>query len=263
MELKDFCIELGQMSERYVFRPSAWSEIESIIPALKLFAEKMNDLQAEVLTLSDMYGIWFDLKLSLKELPGSDFIDRMLMNLNARESKLFDSPVLFACVYLDPRLRTLLTPQQKDDAINHLRKLFLKLNPRRSQMDQNETNTEFDGYCNEAGSMVALNKHLNELDNQRSLTDNSLNDDINSEIEIYAKISREPMTKNIITLWRKMKKNFPILFSLSEIVMSVSPTEVGVERNFSRLKFAFNRLRTNLNDEELEKIMFITLNHKK
>lgn len=249
MHLEEFCIQLGSVEETYKLDDEIWRSIKEVIPPLKLIAEKTTQLQAELLTLSDMFGIWYDLKFCLNQLPQSDFRDDLINCVEMRELKLIESPVALASIYLDPRFRLLLNIQQKSTAVTHLEQLFLKLNPDEDIVNRDELNT---------GNSNILESHLEEIEKAQNIDTNIGR--LRFELTEYEKVARLPVYKNIYKIWTMFKKHYPILYSLVEIVHCVAPTEVCVKCNSSKINFALNRYRTNLKDNEIEIILLISLN---
>lgn len=65
---------------------------------------------------------------------------------------------------------------------------------------------------------------------------------------------------DVIQFWEAEKENNEILYKLAMIVFAIPPTEVQIERDFSKLNFVFSHLRCRLTEERLEDIMVINLN---
>jgi hAT family C-terminal dimerisation region len=68
---------------------------------------------------------------------------------------------------------------------------------------------------------------------------------------------------NILFLdyWEQQKYAKPKLFKLSQIILAFPVTQVSVERAFSGLHFVLNPLRTSLEPDVLEDILFVRINH--
>lgn len=251
IELKEFCVELGAVSPNFKFREEACQSIEEILPAVELLSEAMVQLQGQSVTLSDMFGIFLKLIFRLKESATSIFVTKLIECIEKREKKIFESPVTLASIFLDSRLRLLLTVEQITEAKKQLQNLFVKVYP------ESNTFNNFENSANESTS--SFEEHLSELEAHDASTVSAMRI-FQTEIENFGKLPREPLSTSITDIWYRLKIQFPSLYTISEIIMSASPTEVCVERNFSRLKFAMNRLRSSLKDDELEKILLISLN---
>lgn len=83
---------------------------------------------------------------------------------------------------------------------------------------------------------------------------------IREMIESFDNVERVDSSQNVVEYWNHLKTKKPELYKISQIIFSVASAETTAERNFSTLKFILNRLRTNLSDGELEKILLIKLN---
>lgn len=96
---------------------------------------------------------------------------------------------------------------------------------------------------------------------ERSLTIHSLKEiNIELSLEKFDGVQRISSDSNIVEFWKNNKTVCPELRELAVILLSASPTEVEVERNFSHLKCILNRLRNSLSDQSVKDIMLIKLN---
>lgn len=103
--------------------------LPQIISILKLAADKMIILQKRDLPLSEMYGAWFDLELSLDEINDSLLATEMAKCLRVRSKELRKNIVLISCIYLDPRYQLILEEDEKAKAVDHLASLYNRMNP--------------------------------------------------------------------------------------------------------------------------------------
>lgn len=94
---------------------------------LKHVARKMEIFQRADLTLSDVYGEWFDLKETLKTLPQTEFVTKLQEGILAREGSLLSNTLMYSSLFLDPRLNLLLTPTQQSIATSLITELYKKL----------------------------------------------------------------------------------------------------------------------------------------
>lgn len=69
-----------------------------------------------------------------------------------------------------------------------------------------------------------------------------------------------PSDQNILQFWQDCRREHEELYNLAMVVMAVPPTEVQVERDFSKLNHVFTDRRCRLLEERLEDIMLIHLN---
>lgn len=123
-------------------------------------------------------------------------------------------------------------------------------------------------------SKESVESHLSvDFDNPQ-LLDNSFNDgqqnqntpqniyenvDIEIELEMF---DPEPMTadESIFQYWHSRKNQHQKLYELAKCIFAIPPTEVDIERDFSKLNFIFTERRRNLSQEYLEAILRIHLN---
>lgn len=84
-------------------------------------------------------------------------------------------------------------------------------------------------------------------------------DDIEMLLDMFDPEILSP-SEAIITYWETEQKNHPQLYKLAKVVFAIPPTEVEIERNFSKLNYIFNDRRCRLTQERLEDIMIINLN---
>lgn len=73
------------------------------------------------------------------------------------------------------------------------------------------------------------------------------------ELELLQKLNRVPFSKSNHEFWHENRKKFPLLYDFACVIIAAPPTEVSVERNFSKLKFVLNRLRCRITDKEFGK----------
>lgn len=66
--------------------------------------------------------------------------------------------------------------------------------------------------------------------------------------------------KTVLDYWNARKDECKELYKLAEVILSISPTQVIVERSFSTLSYVFNSLRNRLSPKNLDDILIISLN---
>lgn len=274
LELREFCENLSRVNSAFDISNEVWSKISEFYEGLKMVADKMLEFQKADLTLSDAYAQWIDLKENLKSITKeTSFIVRLIAGMEEREKTLFHNSLTWASVSLDPRIQLLLSPTQKVDAALFLRILNGRIQraylqpsgsltqPEPEQQPQSSSSVDSTKNKKKSNSYAGLESVLRsaEIDIENN---NVMQPDhrLTIEIEMFQKSPRVSMKKSIHEFWRESRKKFPILYDLVCIIMSVPPTEVSVERNFSKLKFVLNRLRSSLSDAELENFLNLSLN---
>lgn len=66
--------------------------------------------------------------------------------------------------------------------------------------------------------------------------------------------------ESVLKYWQTVKSVHVELYQLAQIVYSIPPTEVQIERDFSKLGYVFNDRRCNLIQDRLEDVMILNLN---
>lgn len=243
-----------------------WQQIENLHEPLKVVAETMVKIQAENFTLSDAYGQWIALRENLKHIECTLFVSTLLTSMETRGSPLMTSTLMVTAVFLDPRFHLLLSEQEKLQAMLFLNKLAARTLLQQINMDaQPSNNTIADDV--DTPTISPLERLLREKEmEQNQIAERgreeaqSTNSKIMVEIAKFQKLGRIDLNTNIHTFWLESRMQQPLLYELATVIMSIPPTEVSCERNFSKLKFIMNRLRCSLSDKEIEKINFLSLN---
>lgn len=71
----------------------------------------------------DFYKEWLNMKMDMEEISLS--VDVNVLNIiKIRETTLLNTPTLIACLYLDPRFKFILKPNEIEQAQNHLIELY-------------------------------------------------------------------------------------------------------------------------------------------
>lgn len=83
--------------------------------------------------------------------------------------------------------------------------------------------------------------------------------DIEEELNLF---DPEPISPNtsILDYWISQKSQHAHLFKLATCIYAIPPTEVEIERDFSKLNFVFTQRRHSLSEKNLKAIMRIHLN---
>lgn len=241
-----------------------WEKIREFHLPLKIVAHKMEKFQRADLTLSDVFGEWFELKENLKEMPQTTFIENLLKGIMEREKSILTNTLMLTSVFLDPRLNILLKPSRNSIAISLLKDLYNKLHEKTPSSSPSTTiNVEPEASSSDSqeSQCSALENYLKSIENSNRLMSESQTIlRLEAEINCFKKLERLPVNNSIHEFWQKSRKLFPLLHEIACIIMAVPPSEVSVERNFSKLNFTLNRFRTNLKDSEVENFLFLSLN---
>lgn len=254
--MKPFCQELGRANSQFKIPENSWEHVAQFHEPLKLVARKMTALQRADITLSDAYGDWVELQQSLKCVQQTPFVKNMLAALTGRGAFVLKSPMMVASVFLDPRFNILLETSDREIANTVLAELS-----KNSEMETTNSSTTVQNNEDvDETQLTPFERHLRSMETttQRNIPRTDLR--LLTEIESFQQLSRQPRSKCIHEFWCENQRRFPLLYQLADTVMAIPPTEVGCERNFSKLSFLMNRLRCSLSDEEIEKMLFLSLN---
>lgn len=224
-------------------------------------------LQSRELTLSDLFGIWTKMLLHLESCCAqkpyfkTNLPQQLFKTTNERKEKLYSNPFMVCALFLDPRYRRqILTNENKfEEAKQTLRNLWYRIqdsptisdNGAQMNTSGDSSNSSIDLKFDEQAALE------NFLSNGRDST--PMSDDIEFIIDSFDPEAM-PFNDSILTYWEKAKRDHPHLYRLATIVFSIPPTEVQIERDFSKLDYVFNDRRCSLMKERLEDIMLLNLN---
>lgn len=176
-----------------------------------------------------------------------------------------------SALFLDARFRSQIVRDKikTEEAIAQLTNIWRRLIVLNADdMEANETSVNVSTKSGssdisfEYNEEAELNNFLNgaktaypQLENNSTSTEV----DINHLLDIFdpAAITSD---YDIFQYWEESKCDYPELYKLAMVVLAVPPTEVQIERDFSKLNFVFSNRRCNLMEDRLEDIMVINLN---
>lgn len=194
----------------------------------------------------------------------TDFGVLLLQHLNFRKKSLLKNAAIITAVYLDPRVRLVLSEDEIIIAKMTLEKLHEKVQEMKKQK-----------ISSDAENSIAMNTVDNENDAEGSFEKymaskagekNILTEDTESnEVDFYDLLSKFEVAtpfhnKPVLAFWEDQKEVFPQLYDLASIINSIPPTQATEERSFSMLNFIFTCRRYNLGQKMLQGIMTIKLN---
>lgn len=84
--------------------------------------------------------------------------------------------------------------------------------------------------------------------------------DIENEIRLFQPHKHLPSDASVIEFWNSMREKNVRLYELAMAIYAIPPTEVQIERDFSKLEFIFSQRRQFLSSDLLEAILLIHLN---
>lgn len=208
-------------------------------------------------------------KDSKKNPPQTKLAEYLLTETKARQEKIFNNPIMVCALYLDPRFHVeLVRSRDKCDlAKENLLKIWQKIQalssndavqPQAVEQINTSNGSEFDEFDALEKRLLGEQQENNIRDNE-SITSPNNNDDIEMIIELYQP-QPIPVKSSVVSYWEQMKDEQKELYQIASVVFSVPPTEVQIERDFSRLDCVFTKRRGNLCPSRLEDIFVIHLN---
>lgn len=284
LTLRPFCERCGMNAIakkywNYLLKTEEWSEVEPIVRVLKWPYKLTQKLQAENLTLSDVYGHWTTMELKLRKETHS-LAEILLRHLLPRRKAVLDNSAMVAAVYLDPRYNRLLDMDKRNEAVQFLQNLSTRVAALNSQNSGTEDEANEQDPVNrnehhEFGNssylcdgvdedLFALVQSNDERLTTSSSAKNSTTKKIESQLESFFK--KETFTevqnaRGIFGYWSSAARyEYDALYEVAELLLSVPATQVSVERAFSSLRFILNDYRTSLGKDSLENILLIKLN---
>lgn len=234
-----------------ILTETEWNELDNCISTLKPFKIYSTKLQKESSTLSDFFGYWICMKISLAN-KSEIFSINLLEQMNSRHDVLINNPALIAGVYLDPRYQRALTGQT-ELAIETLLSIHRKMKNLVSVQEVEGANNESAESLNELETNFLLF-----MDNCSGIA--CQRDTQNIEMQIRNFDVKEPIKSSVLEFWQKRKEQSPELYELASVVMAIPLTQSTVERSFSALGLILTSRRTNIGNEILEDILLVRFN---
>lgn len=235
-----------------------WAVLSEAVQILHCPYVATLDMQKENYTPSDLYASWLKLRLELEKFDCVELAKDLLQGMDERSKSLIDTPTMFAAVFIDPRFKVLLSPDQISVAINHIKEILNRI--KKSSQQQ---------FTAEPGARaVGGDQNLSEIEKlikQRKSTHPYYAS--NSTETCYANAlynipPSDNLNKSCIDFWATKKTSEPLLYELSCVLNAAAPTQTSVERAFSSLPLIITSHRTRLSDEMLSQILFLRLNQK-
>lgn len=116
-----------------------WLEVEKIVQVLKWPYFLTEQLQAEQLTLSDVYGDWITMEIKLQK-ENHPLAGLLLKHLYPRRVTILDHQAMNAAVYLDPRFNGLLSLEKRNEAVDFLQVFWIRMQNLKNQNESFEVN---------------------------------------------------------------------------------------------------------------------------
>lgn len=239
-----------------------WTTVQELVRVLRVPYEATIALQNPCITLSDLYGIWKKMTLRLEAFAAKDGIfqttlaPKLIAALNKREASIFNTPQMEACLFLDPRFRTVILNNR--DAIDRAKEYLLCLWSRLNSLTESNTpqngSTEFHSSFDE---QVELNRLMSQGLSATLAVSSHQNQGIEEALDSF-----QPnfllTEKSVLEFWQSQKHS--LLYKLAMAVFSIPPTQAKIEQNFSSVGHVFTERRFQLSEERLKDILLINLN---
>lgn len=261
LELRDFCEQEKENKSirNLVLNDAEWLEVLEIVEVLQPFCKYTTKLQNTSCTLSDFFGYWTTLQLKMKSQT-SPLKQCLLEHMAKYETDLMDNPLVIAALYFDPRYQRVLSADKKKTAILILKNIHQKIQTMEKptepasieDMNNNEDNDDSNSFD---GLMQYIDSLENNVNDRHSATDVDIDEAIRSFDG-----TRSTVNISALKYWESIKTKEPILYSLSQAIYCIAPTQSSVERSFSSLPVVLTARRTSIDDRCLRNILLIKNN---
>lgn len=227
-----------------------WDKIKEILLVLKPLYVATKEMQNIGYGLADFCISWLRINKNLERINvGATLLDlatKLIESLEARKAEVFDTPLMLAAIYLDPRIKHQLNIIQKECATLCLKTVFNRIQNKSTQTSEELQNNTLD--------------ELNEEFAMQSEPVSQPVDDLIMSLANYDLVKRVDVKRNVMDFWKDHKEEFPLLHSVACIIHAIPAGQCLEERNFSSFSYVRNIRRTSLKAENLQNILTIRLN---
>lgn len=161
------------------------------------------------------------------------------------------------CLFLDPRFRRQISEEERQTAKEMLCKLWKRIN--QGEKEQAKDDSASSDISFEFDPDKEFANYLSQSNPPMDFSVSAADVDIQLVLDVFDPELITP-DQSVLKYWKSKEYTFPELFKLASIVYAVPPTEVAIERDFSRINFIFTNRRCALQSERLEDIMIININ---
>lgn len=263
-----------------------WEILQEFIAILKIPYKGTIALQKESLSMSDAYAIWLRMQMHLEELdkkvrtPKTALIKKLTEAIDNRKKSILHNPAMLGTLFLDARFRSIVTTNHEFN--EQAQRTLLNLWHRIQSLEASDNTV--DEATNRCNSQVELSgeysassifnfsfdfENCTELDKyidgneKNTITEQAQSLPVvhNIQIELESfQADKLPANSCMISFWESNKEQYPCLYKLAIAMFAIPPTEVKVERDFSKLQLIFTDRRCSLSEDLLEMILIIHLN---
>ncbi|XP_065211814.1 uncharacterized protein LOC135839631 isoform X2 [Planococcus citri] len=261
VELKPYLDQLSATIPEIVVPLNEWNLVMDIVDSLKPLKVAIIRLTPKYVPLSEFYKIWITSFLKTKKI-GTEFSLRLCKNMDKRKSWLFNNVTFKSCLFLDPRFKNTLNRNDHDEVFAHLVDIYDRmtaLQPTVSFTDEepitpsikleNPADDEEDELYQYVRSMVKT--PLKQQDKQ-----------INVQTALKKFKDSEPLLEieDVPAFWQEKKYLYKEVYKLSQVILSVPPSNVFLEMFTSQLKFISDTSRNSAENRLLKDIILIRSN---
>lgn len=240
-------------------------EVEKLVQVLKWPYILTLQLQAEQLTLPDVYGNWVTMEIKLKK-EDHPLAVLLLQHLVPRRVKVLDHPAMIAAVYMDPRFNGLLSTENRNEAVKFLENVWLRMANMKGQHESIDLEAGEPELVDDKMDADLL-AYVRSKDERFSKPSSPAIEKVKYiRLQLIKFFENETIVnvhgyKGILGYWSSpVRYEYDGLYELSQVMLSVPATQVSVERAFSALRFVLTDYRTSMNDASLENILLVRLN---
>lgn len=148
MQLRSVIIELStdrEFGHKFFTTDDFWNKAAEILKVLKPLYIATKEMQKVGYGLADFYISWLRIQKNLERLAPEETLlnltEELQKSMKNREPEVFETPVMLAAIYLDPRVKFKLSNSQKACAMFYLK----QLNRRNLQVNSNDVDPQAEG----------------------------------------------------------------------------------------------------------------------
>lgn len=256
MKLKNVVIQLStdrEFGDQFETNDDFWEQITEIILVLKPLYIATKEMQKVGYGLSDFYISWLRIEKGLARVNSNGAILNLAVELTkaleARRSDLLNTPSMLAALYLDPRVKFKLDSFQKELAVLHLKKLYIRMEELKA---------------NPAEVVERKNTTLDELNEEYALLQNEFEEIDTGELMLslarYDEIKHIDFNREVMDFWKSHKDEFPAIYRLANVIHAIPAGQCFEERNFSSFSYIRSAKRAKLSAENVKNILNVRLN---
>lgn len=213
-----------------------WENVENITASLRPARVALESLWNKRMILGNFYAAWLKCYVHTSRID-SPLAQALVKSMKEREQGFCHTNTFCAALYMDPRDRVVLTPEQKSRAIEHLRKTWNRI----SGLPQKQEGSGGVQVSAEAASPVEpqddLEAFLCEKEAEAGVN-HDFSNDLHTVLEMLGKEPRVQKSTNVLAHWKNRKQQQPELYALEKVVLAVPATRFGVNLAISALSYA-------------------------